>query len=372
MRNNYNFGKIRPSVATAKALIATFHTLALLTTLLRLIHRFRRKRLGWDDLWAGVANVFAIIIFVLFLLSEVIFGKPPFLSTPIPLRTFGIVGTLVFYMTGCSKISIAVTIIRLVGEGTFRRIAKAVILAFGVVGISLSLGRVFRCGTDFSKAPICPTPRYAGYLELVFDLLGDTWLIGAPLYMLRKLKLPRQHQRLIGGVFLCGLFTTIASVVHNSFILSRQLLVAGISAHIQLGVSIIMCNLLVLVPYIYRRVRESSDGTTERTATPDPDSNGLGRLATPMATFQPREDDNSVAGEGRQGNLSRGRGNLSAPAAGTSSSHITLTELGSSMLHGFETTYNDSCHTPSQPEERSGAEHAPDPIRRQQRFRLWF
>ncbi|PPR04818.1 hypothetical protein CVT24_007078 [Panaeolus cyanescens] len=365
-----------PAQQRESALISTFHTLALLTTLLRLIHRFRRKRLGWDDFFAGLANVFAIILFVLFLHSEVIFGdrKPPFLSTPVSLRTFGIVGTLVFYMTGlwCSKISIAITIIRLVGDGTFRRIAKAVILVFGLVGISLSLARVFRCGTDFSEAPICPTPRYSGYLELVFDLLGDTWLICAPLYMLRRLKIPRPHQRLIGAVFLCGLFTTLASIVHNSFALTRQVLVAGMTAHIQLGVSIFMCNLLVLATYIYRRVHEDSDETTQRTETPDPDSNGQGRFATPMVTFQPPENGNSVAGQNSRGDSSRPPGNLSAPAGGTSSSHITLTELGSSMLHGFETTFDDSLRNTSQPEERGGPEPVPIPVRKQRRFRLWF
>ncbi|KAF9048938.1 hypothetical protein BJ165DRAFT_1526334 [Panaeolus papilionaceus] len=334
MNNYFDLGQLQPSVATSTGLTTTFHTLAFVTTSLRLFHRFRRQRVGWDDFWAGVADLFALMIFTLFLLSGVIFGK----NVPISVQTFGISPRGRYgHSSRCSKISIAVTLARLLGDGRFRSIAKGVAAAFGVVGIALSIGRIFRCGTDFSTPPFCPTPRYTAYMELVFDILGDVWVIGAPLCMLKRVRLPRQHQRLLGCVFLCGLFTTFASIIHYGFILTREIIVGALTAHIQLCVSIITCNLLVLATYVYRKVHEGLNETTERTQTPDPSSNGQGRLATPLTVIHSHGRETRGS---RPGGVSVERSRPSVPL-GSHSTHVTLTELGSSMLDGLDTTFDN-------------------------------
>jgi len=43
------------------------HSTALVTTVLRLVHRFQTRRLWWDDLWAFIALIFDAIVLTLFM-----------------------------------------------------------------------------------------------------------------------------------------------------------------------------------------------------------------------------------------------------------------------------------------------------------------
>lgn len=122
--------------------------------------------------------------------------------------------------------------------------------------LGLSIQRMFACGADFQVLPFCRVPVYTGYLELgskhdvpvvelpqishrfccfslLADLASDLWLIGAPLTMLWKIKLSTYHRRLIGGAFVCGIATTIASIVHIYFIIVKDDVWTGFSGHIQ-------------------------------------------------------------------------------------------------------------------------------------------
>lgn len=77
------------------------------------------------------------------------------------------------------------------------------------------------------------------YPALAVDMVGDTWLIGAPLYILKKMRLARRDHRVIAAVFLCGLFTTIASILHDAFILAEEFSMVGFTAHIQVNYHIL-------------------------------------------------------------------------------------------------------------------------------------
>lgn len=61
----------------------------------------------------------------------------------------------------------AATIVRLLGDGSLRKLAQCAVIVFLVVGLALSTQRIFRCGSDFSQPAFCTTPRYTGYVELV-------------------------------------------------------------------------------------------------------------------------------------------------------------------------------------------------------------
>ncbi|KAF9048937.1 hypothetical protein BJ165DRAFT_1071760 [Panaeolus papilionaceus] len=286
-------GTIRPPITTVRGVIVLFHIIAFVTTFLRLLHRYQRRHLGWDDFWAGTALMFAITTFLLFLLRPIVLGtsaRPlPSVNVPIPVQSFLALGTVVFYMAGLwtAKISMAATIVRLLGDGSLRKLAQCAVIVFLVVGLALSTQRIFRCGSDFSQPAFCTTPRYTGYVELVFDMVGDTWLIGAPLYILKKMRLARRDHRVIAAVFLCGLFTTIASILHDAFILAEEFSMVGFTAHIQVTISIVICNLPVLVTFVYRKINrdsevEDSTESSDTDTSPQPNMN-----ATPMTALTP-------------------------------------------------------------------------------------
>ncbi|KAF9048941.1 hypothetical protein BJ165DRAFT_1071966 [Panaeolus papilionaceus] len=306
-----------------RTIISIFHCLAIVTTVLRLAHRHCTRRLWWDDLWAFFALICSVTTFVLFWCISWL--RPRIDDTiPVPLISFLAVGILVFYVAGlwCARISVAVTIVRLLCDGKFRTIAKIVTFLFGVGATVLILVRVFQCGVKFDKPPLCGIPAHTVYTELVLDLLADAWLVSAPLVMLFRIarSLSSAHRRLISCIFSCGLFTTAASIVHIVFMAAQRSSLTGFSAHIQLGISIVVCNLLVLVTYVYRKYQPHEETQTLQ-HPPIP------TLDTPQATELGRSRESRPAG-------------LSPPDTTASRDNqggltfLSFTELGSSMLGG--------------------------------------
>ncbi|KAF9034546.1 hypothetical protein BJ165DRAFT_1563271 [Panaeolus papilionaceus] len=163
----------------------------------------------------------------------------------------------------CARISVAVTLVRLLNKGRFKTISKIVTVALSIDGGVLVLLRILNCNTKFDKPPYCKTPRTVVYLELILDLLADAWLVAAPLVMLYQAKhLSVKHRQIITWVFSCGLLTPATSILHLSCLITRQDKLAEVTAHVQLGVAIVVCNLLVLVTYVYRKIQSREETHT--------------------------------------------------------------------------------------------------------------
>ncbi|KDR78337.1 hypothetical protein GALMADRAFT_224707 [Galerina marginata CBS 339.88] len=241
---------LAPPFSTVKIILAITHPIALITTVLRLAHRYRTRRLWWDDFWALIALLADTMVWVIFMAIPMDGLEKKALSIQL-LSEFG---TLFSYTTAlwAARTSVAVTIVRLLNPGVFRTAAKAATTVFTLFWLTLMVQKIFICGTRWSEVPTCTIPRATGYLELATDITGDLWLFLSPAYMLWHMKLPRRHHRLILTIFGCSLFTSASCVAHIYFILAHQPVWLGITGHIQLGVSIVVCNLLVLVTNIYR------------------------------------------------------------------------------------------------------------------------
>ena len=102
-------------------------------------------------------------------------------------------------------------------------------------------------------------------------------IYGSPAYLLWNVKLNHRRQILIFSVFASDLFVTVASIIHGVHILQQKQAAILISANvevgfgipflflpvvlslriwetIQLGLSLIICNLLVLATWLYSRI----------------------------------------------------------------------------------------------------------------------
>ncbi|PPR02310.1 hypothetical protein CVT24_011648 [Panaeolus cyanescens] len=304
-------GTVIMSLTAARALTGTAYVISFVTTFLRLYHRVTIHRFWWDDFWAAFALLSGMMSCIIWLAIERIMSSPSFSA-----RYFGITGMFVCYTHSmwCSKISLAVTIVRLLGDGGARKVSKFVAYLFAVAGVTLIFQKAFICGFNFNRLPLCAIPVWTGYLELSVDISGDIWLVCAPLYILRNINLAGEHRRLLRAIFLCGTFVTAASIVRAVFIFTAQNLMMGILGHLQLAISLITCNLLVLVTFIYRKVSASSDGSdgfnTSSASVPQNDRPTMGHsiLSIPQT---PVTQDSSY-------------------------SRITFTTLGSSMLCPLE------------------------------------
>ncbi|KAF8995902.1 hypothetical protein BDQ17DRAFT_1250282, partial [Cyathus striatus] len=237
------------SLVNITALICVFHAIAVVSTALRLSYRKYAHRLWWDDLWAFLGLVFIIPFWILYMTADLIPSTNQHLVIFWRLAHV-IVFTVVLW---CARLSVAVTIVRILPEGMFRRCAKMVSAIFALMCTALIVQKFSRCGVmSLAKLAYCKTPRWTATLELSTDVVADVWLIFSPAYMLYKTHLRSNHRRLIIAIFACGFLTTIASIVHCIYIYLNKVQEIAISGHIQAATSVVVCNLLVLVTYLYR------------------------------------------------------------------------------------------------------------------------
>ncbi|KDR75520.1 hypothetical protein GALMADRAFT_247965 [Galerina marginata CBS 339.88] len=245
-----------PTLKTVKNIVIVCHSFAIPTTCFRLFHRCRTGKLWWDDFWAMIALLCDIILFVVYFAIPL---EPQ--PTPKALQYASRWLTLQGYTIGIwsARLTVAVTIVRLLPQGPTRRMAKVAAMIFGVFEMVMVLQKIFFCGKKWGFLPRCEIPTYTGIIELVTDILADLWLLLAPAYMLFQMKLERAHHRLILAIFLCGIFTSLASISHSVFILLNSPFWLGLTGHIEVAVAIVISNLLVLVTYIYRVFRHVSN-----------------------------------------------------------------------------------------------------------------
>ncbi|KAF9048940.1 hypothetical protein BJ165DRAFT_1072017 [Panaeolus papilionaceus] len=310
--------RIVPTFNTQRVIVSVVHGLASITTVFRLLHRSRARRLWWDDFWALCATVCSLVTVLVFLLPV---RRLPEVDRDnnfaVPVHASIMVVLLVFYVAGLwfARISIAVTIVRLLSDGVFRAAAKTATCFFGLSGALLIVMRIVNCGTKLDKPPLCRMPRYVAYTELLLDIMADLWLIVAPLVLLFRTSLSHKHRRLIAGIFGCGLLITSTSVLHVTYLMSREYLMSALTAHIQLSVAVLVCNLLVLVAYVHQKYHSRGLGPSRipNTATIAHPTREASRPTTglhPSCPCPPESDHQ------------------------TPISHVSLTELGSSMLGG--------------------------------------
>lgn len=185
-----------------KALLIACHAVAISSTCFRLAHRIIKRRVWFDDLWAMFALISDFFLLIIYLTLPVTSYGKHYLSLswghcwlqldwntvriPLVLQQFSRITTLISYTCVLwygsasvinhpsndfairgSRISVAVTIVRLVNRGTFRRLAKAASIVFVLVCICLIIQKFFMCRDRSAKALVwCPISPATGILEL--------------------------------------------------------------------------------------------------------------------------------------------------------------------------------------------------------------
>jgi len=248
-----------------KGVIIGCHAVAISSTCFRLLHRIRKRRVWYDDLWA----IFALISDILLLVVYLTLPITSYFKYPLVLQQFLRISTLISYtcVLWGSRISVAVTIVRLLNCGSFRRLAKAISIFFVLICTCVMIQKFFICSDRSLKSLVsCPISPATGILELSTDLAGDVWLLLAPGFMLWQMKLPRSSHRLILAIFACGVFNTGASIAHTVFILKNNGLWISVTGHIQATIALTICNLLVVVTCLYRVFNRDSNSSAEESS----------------------------------------------------------------------------------------------------------
>ncbi|KAF8161607.1 hypothetical protein B0H34DRAFT_652361 [Crassisporium funariophilum] len=237
------------------------HTLAVGSTVFRLSSRIRRSCMWWDD----YVVVIPLCVDIFFCVA--LWMYPTLTEIPISdnVHTVDYWFSLFpcFTVVWLSRISLALSLARIFPPWHVSRYFALALASLFVVLYAICLLLTLLACDGFRVNPNNCVKTLGGHN--VADLLGDTLLILCPLFTLWRIKLPASERRMVLVVFSTSALTLIevtTFVVFNyaSFDNGRALMVIiPMLGHMEAAISLIVCNLLVVVSFFYRAFRKAQD-----------------------------------------------------------------------------------------------------------------
>ncbi|GLB43804.1 hypothetical protein LshimejAT787_1403160 [Lyophyllum shimeji] len=247
--------------------ITFFHSLAFVVTTFRLIHRRRRKQCSWDDFWALVAVCCNNITFIFFWVrvrnnARTRAGHPP--SRAIGRINYFIISLTFTAALWAARISITCSILRILPPGPTRTLVFGMTCVFGIIALALLFSKSWICRHDTSWSTDCPLGEAFNILKLTTDVVADVALVAVPLCILWHTSLPKGPRYMIRAVFATTILTASIGVLHAVYGMLPNLINA-VTAHLESAVTVMLCNLLVVATFIYRRLWNGRDLDAEAT-----------------------------------------------------------------------------------------------------------
>ncbi|KAJ8088799.1 hypothetical protein PM082_014045 [Marasmius tenuissimus] len=239
--------------------IGVLHMIAILSTIFRIARRVRIKRLSWDDAWAIVATVLSIIFVVLSWVCWALASKMQEKGSQLELRMIleTLVTALTFAAIWASRISLSLSIFRILPTGRLRTAALAFSIGCFFVGSTIVTYQAVMLYSLRSEThrPAWKRWQVAGP-QVIADILCSLFLVALPLYALSKMtSLPTSERRIILILFagtLLSLGAGCGEVAATAIPGNEIGLVYG--ANVQAAVGLMVCNCLVIVTALLRLV----------------------------------------------------------------------------------------------------------------------
>ncbi|KIJ64124.1 hypothetical protein HYDPIDRAFT_175806 [Hydnomerulius pinastri MD-312] len=253
-----------------KVCTSVLQGLAFLFTIFRLWLRYKIHRLWWEDVWAAIA-----------LCS----GASGLMGLWIFLKTTGesyMVGVWIYaFAFTCTvwfvRMSLLCSILRIVySSQRLRRMILAIAVLFALMWAGLIAQKLYKCTTDMSwqSTPqrkdhqLCRLSSSMAAYELFTDITSDAILILTPIRLLWNVKLPRKQRRMILLIFSSNIVMTMLSIFHAVCMLAHITALTSTTTDFESGLSLFICNLLVIVTFSYRKFRRGlRNGDPEATTT---------------------------------------------------------------------------------------------------------
>ncbi|KAG6868586.1 hypothetical protein C0993_000851 [Termitomyces sp. T159_Od127] len=229
---------------------------AAVVTLIRLFERIRLKRFGFDDSWAAF-SMSILVVFVAALFVHL--GDPTHLSHSTRVAMYYFLAQGFYGIVWTARMSILFSVVRITPEGSrLKKILYVLSMTFLVVWCVLFAQVFWVCETEpswkDSLAPQCALGRNVAIAQLISDIYADSILIAVPLRLLWNLEVSRSQRNRLFVVFTASIGTTIASLVHAYYVLRVGGLDEVFVAIIEQCVSLLVCNLAVIVGLTSRLV----------------------------------------------------------------------------------------------------------------------
>ncbi|KAG1732314.1 hypothetical protein EDB19DRAFT_1912153 [Suillus lakei] len=258
------------------------HGIAILCTIFRLVYRGWTRHLWWEDAWAAFALISdggGFLACCLALLSKPTAAPPSCLSgmdldprldtfTRLDLRNGFHLGrvvriivhpvTFLPHQSRAARMSIIFSIIRIAdpsGDKVHKRITRVIAVSFVCMWVALVTYKINIC-IHYS----CKMNQNMALSQLITDVVADASLILAPLQFWRNVRLSRNSKILILSAFGSSLLITMITIPHSIMLFQSITETTLIIAHVKAALSLVVCNLLVIVTLVYRvRWKETLD-----------------------------------------------------------------------------------------------------------------
>ncbi|KAF8468523.1 hypothetical protein DFH94DRAFT_697739 [Russula ochroleuca] len=207
-------------------------------------------------------------------------------------------------------------------------------------------------GWKNKPSPQCPLPKQVAICQLVSDVLADLSLILLPLRLIQGIKDKRLRRRLV-FIFSTSIVTTIVSLVHASYIITRGGIPVIISALVEDCMSLTVANFPVVLSASIRHFSSSPSHDLD-----DDEPSLTWKFRTPT---QP--DSGTVTGQLSTGYRPRGGGGRGVGNTTTTTSEVTDTTIDltkKSVIPAFEVGSEEQLFGASGVEKKTEGEIAMD------------
>ncbi|KAF8844439.1 hypothetical protein BDN67DRAFT_921701 [Paxillus ammoniavirescens] len=247
-------GILHISPRTLRIVVSTFHALSIVVTSFRLWYRSCKCQSWWEDAWVGVALGAETVSLVTIWL---IWGPP------------SDTGRIIAYwhqitaFTVClwsARLSVLCSIIRFSPRGG--KLWKVAVISAGVFSIMflfLLSQKIYYCAHDtwwYSLEEInCHLGTAISACQLATDAISDVVLVILPIQLVRQISVPRDQRIIVLSVFSSSILISLISVIHFAFMMEPDTYFQVLTAHLEIALSVIVCNSLVIVTCVYRILR---------------------------------------------------------------------------------------------------------------------
>jgi hypothetical protein len=261
-----------PKLSEIEIFMIVFSIPAILLTATRIV--LRRRRLWFDDAWA-LLSALALIVQI-----GAVF------MTPHPERMgvarYYMIAVTFYTIMWSARLSLLFSIIRINPSVKERRRLYFVALAYVIMYFLLVFQILWMCKHEgpwkLLATPQCHLALFVVLSQLCTDIFADGSLLIFPMMLLRTLEDRRLRRRLM-AIFSTCLITTVVSIIHVTYLLTKTGVPVLVAAITEDSVSLIVCNIPVIATAILRRRQESLAQRRQNT------------YAVSAAAFRPRDQE---------------------------------------------------------------------------------
>lgn len=194
------------------------------------------SRFWWEDAWAAVALIADVLCLACLWLD-------------LWLRSW-ILSVAFTSVPWAARMSIIFSVIRITnysGCKIHKQIAYLIAVSFVCMWAALIAQKLSVC-----ELHSCIMPLSVALSQLITDVIADISLVAAPLYLWKNVGLSRSRQILVQSAFCASFLITAITIPYSIYLSMGHISTTLILAYVKAALSLFICNLLVIVTFLYR------------------------------------------------------------------------------------------------------------------------